>query len=293
MNASLQCRTCSSREGVSPSPHRGFRACTTFTSGSVSPRCWVNPSRMIWCSLPFYMGDWACAARTAHHVPLTGQLGRLLAHHQPTPWRHPRPCKPSSHRRSHRWPCRLQLAEVGFDCPDWLTLLDGLRPRQVDLDEMEPGVPTHWQVFPAQAFEIHFRTETLWLRLAPTQQANAFAVESVCWASILGRLLGPAGVAVHLTSVATTAQRARGEVSWAVGDSPLQVLLPRSVARQVPASPPICSFGTWTCPRHDGRRLEVVADGHPLFNGAQLAMTPHWSFAPMARGRRPGQVCVQ
>ena len=67
--------------------------------------------------------------------------------------------------------CRLQLAEVGFEYLDWQALLDGLRPRQVNLDEMDPGVPIHgWQFFAAQASEKHFRTEVLWPYLAPTQQ---------------------------------------------------------------------------------------------------------------------------
>ena len=93
------------------------------------------------------------------------------------------------------------------------------------------------QFFAAQASERHFRTEVLWLRLAPTQQVLMrsqsgpfaglpfLAVPSSPFSRfppqlfrvLLRRfpcpcLLVPAGVAVHSTSLATTAQRARGQV---------------------------------------------------------------------------------
>ena len=87
--------------------------------------------------------------------------------------------------------------------------------------------------------------------------SHAFAIGSVCWTSLLGCavfallalpsapfprcffksdvcgfpcpcLLGPASVAVYSTSFVTTAQRARGQVSWLVTGSPLQAQgLPR------------------------------------------------------------------
>ena len=36
---------------------------------------------------------------------------------------------------------RRQLATIGYDCPDWTSLLEGARPRQPNLDEVDPGVP--------------------------------------------------------------------------------------------------------------------------------------------------------
>ena len=43
---------------------------------------------------------------------------------------------------------RSSLATMGFTTPDWNSLLQGLRPRQPELDELDPGVPSHgWQFF--------------------------------------------------------------------------------------------------------------------------------------------------
>ena len=195
--------------------------------------------------------------------------------------------------------CRLQLAEVGYDCPDWQSLLDGLRPRQVDLDEMDPGVPTHgWQFFAAQASERHFRTEVLWPRLAsgpfaglpfwPCHLRLAHASLpnfSACFFSAACGfpcpcLLALAGVAVHSTSLTTTAQRARGQVYWPVVASLSKALLQGCAGRQVPASPPTCSFGTWTCQSH----VTMVDDWKSWLTGFHCSMvlssplTPHWSL---------------
>ena len=172
--------------------------------------------------------------------------------------------------------CRLQLAEVGYNCLDWQSLLDGLRPRQVDLDEMDPGVPTHgWQFFAAQASERHFRKEVLWPRLAPTQQAlmrsqsgpfaglpfwavpsspfSRFPPQLFC-VLLLRRWPPPRSVleANRGFSVESAAARVCREAGARVSTNLFVRDLDLPVAR------------------HDGRRLEVVADGLPLFNGAQF-----------------------
>ena len=55
---------------------------------------------------------------------------------------------------------RRQLATIGYDCPDWASLLEGARPRQPNFDEVDPGVPTHgWQ------------SDVVWPRLSTTEQA--------------------------------------------------------------------------------------------------------------------------
>ena len=52
---------------------------------------------------------------------------------------------------------RSSLATVGFTTPDWNSLLQGLRPRQPELDELDPGVPSHgWQFFAALSVEPPF-----------------------------------------------------------------------------------------------------------------------------------------
>ena len=93
-------------------------------------------------------------------------------------------------------------------------------------------------------------------------------------------LLVPAGVAVHSTSLATTAQRARGQCT---GQSRLlcrKRCCKGCAGRQVPASPPTCSFGTWTCQSH----VTMVDDWKSWLTGFHCAMvlssplTPHWSL---------------
>ena len=104
-------------------------------------------------------GDWACVAHIVQHVPPSGAVGQIACILSASHGDIARtmldalesPPASAVHIQA-AVSCRLQLAEVGYDCPDWLSLLDGLRPRQVDLDEMVLGVPTHgWQFFSAQA----------------------------------------------------------------------------------------------------------------------------------------------
>ena len=67
---------------------------------------------------------------------------------------------------------RSSLASVGFITPAWSSFLQGLRPRQPGLDELDPGVPCHgWQFFAALSVEHHFRSHSVWPRLSPTEQA--------------------------------------------------------------------------------------------------------------------------
>ena len=72
---------------------------------------------------------------------------------------------------------RSSLATVGFTTPDWNSLLQGLRPRQPELGELDPGVPSHgWQFFAALPVEHHFRSHSVWPRLTPTEQALAVTI---------------------------------------------------------------------------------------------------------------------
>ena len=68
---------------------------------------------------------------------------------------------------------RASLAGDGFVCPEWTSLVEGLRRQQPALGEVDPGQPTHgWQFFAAQAAEKHFRSATLWPRLSPAEEAH-------------------------------------------------------------------------------------------------------------------------
>ena len=137
---------------------------------------------------------------------------------------------------SHR-----QLAAIGYDCPDWAFLLEGSRPRQPNLDEVDPGVPTHgWQFFfTAQAVEQRHRTVVVAAKPSSTRNrgpcrgcpsllfplrpplGSFLSSSASCFFIASGlpslSLLAPAGVDVHSTSLATTVQRVRERESWGVG----------------------------------------------------------------------------
>ena len=84
------------------------------------------------------------------------------------PWQ----CTGNGGATHHNRVNRSSLATVGFTTPDWNSLLQGLRPRQPELDEVDPGVPSHgWQFFAALSVEHHFRSHSVWPRLTPTEQA--------------------------------------------------------------------------------------------------------------------------
>ena len=83
-----------------------------------------------------------------------------------------------------------------------------------------------------------------------------------------------AGVASHLTPMATTEQRVRHQGCSDVGGF-LWRVVPRAFAERLERGcPPTSGSRTSLLPggQLDDRRLEVVADGLPLFHGAQLAI---------------------
>ena len=205
--------------------------------------------------------------------------------------------------------CRLELADVGYDCPDWQSLLDGLRPRQVDLDEMDPG--PRLAVFRCSVFgETLPHRSVVASSCTDTAGSLAFAIGarlldfpswpchlrpshaslpnfSACFFSAACGfpcpcLLAPAGVAVHSTSL-------RGQVYWPVAASLSKALLQGCAGRQVPASPPTCSFGTWTCQSH----VTMVDDWKSWLTGFHCSMvlssplTPHW-FLQFVQTVSPG-----
>ena len=201
---------------------------------------------------------------------------------------------------------RRQLATIGYDCPDWASLLEGARPRQPNLDEVDPGVPTHgWQFFAAQAVAQRHRTVVVWPRLSETEQAlfrsqsgpmSGLPFSSVpsspptrfapqlfrvlllrrFWLalSLSLSLLALAGVAVHSASLATTVQRVRERESWGVGGSLWRAQRHGSAVKPELGTPPISSSGIWTflLPTMTPVVWRSLPDGLPLFGGAQLAI---------------------
>ena len=218
---------------------------------------------------------------------------------------------------------RRQLATIGYDCPDWASVLEGARPRQPNLDEVDPGVPTHgWQFFAAQAVEQRYRTDVVWPRLSTTEQA------------LLRSQLGPMSGLPFSSVPSSPPTRFAPQL--------FRVLLLRRLWLALPFSSRTCRCGRpldvlghhrAACSRagvlgsrgfslesaaarvcreagvrvstnlfvrdldlpianHDARRLEVVADGLPLFGGAQLAIDTTLVSSVQADGR-PRPQCAR
>ena len=207
---------------------------------------------------------------------------------------------------------RHQLATIGYDCPDWASLPEGARPRQPNLDEVDPGVPTRgWQFFAAQAVEQRCRTVVVWPRLSQTEQARSqsgpmsgllfssvpssrptrFAPQlfrvlllrrlwlalplssRTCWCGrpldVLGHHRAACSRAGVLGSREFSLESAAARVCREAGARVSTNLFVRD------SDLPIAN--------HDARRLEVVADGLPLF--AQLAIDTTLVSSEQADGR--------
>ena len=78
-------------------------------------------------------------------------------------------------------------------------------------------------------------------------------------------------MAVLWIPLATIALRVREQGFWDDGGLQSRVWQRASAEKEGPEWQPISWCETWI-DVHDGRRLEVVADGLPLFGGVQLAV---------------------
>ena len=183
---------------------------------------------------------------------------------------------------------RASLAESGFECPEWNALVEGLRPNQPVRAEVDPADHTHgWQFFAVQRVEHHFRAETA--QSGPMSGVAFSAVPSspptrlapqLFRVLLLRRLWLP----LPLTSrtcrcgrflVATNVQRVREPGCWAVGDFSVESAAARvclEAGARVSTNLFVRDLDLPVAP-HDARRLEVVADGQPLFGEAQFIDT--------------------
>ena len=178
---------------------------------------------------------------------------------------------------------RDQFVRAGFDVPNWQALRAGLRPPGQQVDERQVGIPGHgWQHETTQAVHAHLMATTIWPRLAPEERAlirsqggpmsgvlftcfpvsredRVFVVSGVGASSSMASFTpfppATAGVAFHLTSVATTEQLAHRLGCWVAGALPSSQGVHKRDARDLDLLPQ---------DRPDTRRLEVVADGLPL-----------------------------
>ena len=161
-----------------------------------------------------------------------------------------------------------------------LSMTDGLRPRPPSFEEFDPGTFDHgWQFFAVRAVEERVSSSTIWPRLSHRAGPLQVTVGTHVWASVhvcafLAHVpflppalprggppslasfgpLAPAGVAVFLTSLATTVQRARGGCLGVVGSR--WRMPPRELSG---GGSTFLHDIDLPIDRHDARRLEVVA----------------------------------
>ena len=166
-------------------------------------------------------------------------------------------------------------------------------------EEMEPGGGRGWQHAAASKVEHHHREE-LFVHMRPSHRAQVGPGAGMALSSapvnfltripphlfrvvLLRRPPTPfASIVAHMpvwppnpTSLATTEHRAHEPGCWGEGGSHWKARQPESAGKLEAESQPTSWSVIWTLPEPrsaDGRRLEVVVDGLPLFGGCQLAV---------------------
>ena len=156
--------------------------------------------------------------------------------------------------------CRKRLLDVGFEAPSWEYLQRGAQPRQNELDDAEPGIKKHgWQFGSTQKVEDCFLSGAMWPRLSPPSRAllrsQGGPMAWLSWPSPRslrhrGGVLGWRGFALE-SAAASVCREAGARVSLNVRVQDMDLARPNIL---------------------DNRRLEIVADGLPLFMGAQFAV---------------------
>ena len=118
------------------------------------------------------------------------------------------------------------------------------------------------------------------LALSATPSSPSSRIEPHLWccccaASFCPSLLSlaPSDVAVQPTCLATIAQRAPEQECWGGGASPSRALPPgcREGGARLSSNVMVRDLDLRAPDMHDGRRLEVVAEGLPLFGGALVS----------------------
>ena len=279
----------------------------------------VDPSVVYWdlASLPLSLGG---TPKRHIDVPtcLLVELGRLSGHGSaatPNSVRlHRASSQPPTHLAGFR-ACGAQLAAVGFHAPSWEELAHGVRPES-RLGYFDPGLPRHgWQriatipvhgelvegcVRPrlSQSEQALFRSQggllsSVPFTCFPTSPLTRFDA-SLFRVLLLRRLWLPlplprASAGVSLMSLATTVQLARRQGCWVVEVMLLKALLPGFAARVTNVM--VRDLDLLPLHQVDARRLEVVADGLPLFHGAQVALDTTL-VSPLRRDGTPHTRCA-
>ena len=198
---------------------------------------------------------------------------------------------------------RTLTGTVGFEPPSWRTLADGARPEPQEPDEFEPGIsPQGWQHEAASRVKRHFWDQVLFSRMGPREralvrsQAGAGAGLALTVAPtshltripphlfrvvLLHRLRLPLPLSLHACrcgcqidqfghhQAACARAGVLGRRGFALESTAGRIC--REAGGQVTSNVLIRDLDL-PVPATDGRRLEVVVDGLPLFGGCQLAV---------------------
>ena len=199
--------------------------------------------------------------------------------------------------------CRERLLDVGFDVPEWGDLARGQRPGRVP-DSRDPSEPPFgWQYLASAHVETTFVRGAMWPDLSPPDRAlfrsqgGPFAgIPFTCFPTVvearlepqvfrvlvLRRLWCPLPLSAHSCRCGRPLD-ARGHHRAACGRAgvlgrrgfPLEsaaARLCREAGARVSTNVRIADLDLPPQGRVDDRKIEVVADGLPLFHGAQLAV---------------------
>ena len=220
--------------------------------------------------------------------------------------------------------CGAQLAAVGFHAPSWEELAHGVRPEPVVWDaDFDPGLPHHgWQriatipvhgelvegcVRPrlSQSEQALFRSQggplsSVPFTCFPTSPLTRFDASLFCvlllrrlWLPLppssrfcrCGRLLDVLG---HHRAACAQA-RVLGRRGYALESAAARIC--REAGARVTTNVMVRDLDLLPLHQVDARRLEVVADGLPLFHGAQVAVDTTL-VSPLRRDGTPHARCA-
>ena len=219
--------------------------------------------------------------------------------------------------------CRELLITSGFDCPEWGDVARGLQLGQVALEDPMLGIARRgWQRGAALHAEEQFRTVVVWPRLHPGEQAllrsqsgPLAGVPFSCvpssaatrfefqefrvlllrrlWCPLplsasscrCGRPLDPSG---HHRAACPHAG-VLGRRGFSLESAAARVC--REAGGRVTTNVRVQDLDLPPRAGADNHRLEVVADGLPLFHGAQLAIDTTM-VSPLRRDGSPRRQCA-
>ena len=234
-------------------------------------------------SLPLSLGGIGFTERCSDKsFSILGKLVRFIAHDIKA--RHPEVADSILPLMHQDWPPSLMAASraagelrgvSGFDPPSWQDLANGARPPFHDLDDQEPGVCVTGgnmrQLQECGARRSRTPVDVSSLELIRICFGCFFCVGSV---SLCASLCARVDVAVFLTFLHHRASCSRagvlGRRGFAVESAAARIC--REGGARVTVNMLVRDMDLPVPNARDARRLEIVADGLPLFGGVQLAL---------------------